>query len=114
MRQLVVVVTFGMALTGCAVGPSAPILIGQDTYLMSKQNSAGMFGDVSVLAASMMADGNAFCSARNLHFQLEGETLTQPSPGRTGGDATIQFQCVEHLRPVHLRPDNGVSTVTTK
>ena len=101
-------VLLGLAmLAGCAT--STPVQIGANTYYLSKTNTAGAFGDVGTLAQSLMVEGNKFCTAKGLHFQIVGENLRQPVIGL--GGAAIQFKCVTHLGPVDLRPDKGVTTV---
>ena len=113
MRHLLLAVVLGVALSGCTTSPTNPVPIGANTYLMSKTNVAGAFGDVGTLAEDLMVQGNAFCAKKGLKFQLIGENLRQPRVGSSLGGATIQFECVEHPGPVQLRPDNGVTTVTT-
>lgn len=113
MRLPLIAMVVGVALAGCTTSPVNPVPIGANTYLMSKTNVAGAFGDVGTLAENLMVQGNAFCAQKGLQFQLTGESLRQPRVGSSLGGATIQFECVEHAGPVQLRPDNGVTTITT-
>lgn len=113
MRLPLLAIAFVVALSGCTTSPTNPVPIGANTYLMSKTNVAGAFGDVGTLAENLMVQGNAFCAKEGLRFQLIGENLRQPRVGSSLGGATIQFECVEHPGPVQLRPDNGVTTITT-
>lgn len=99
-------------LGGCA--STAPTNIGGDTYYAAKTNSAGIFGDVSAVAGSLMVEGNAFCAKKGLQFELLTQNTTENIPGVRFGGASITFRCVEHAKNVFMRPDNGVETITTK
>lgn len=103
-----------LTLAGCGSVPSAPVEIGANTYYMAASNAAGAFGDVGTVAQSLMQKASDFCTAKGRHLQLVETSLTQPAIGHSLGGASIQFECVNTPGPVHLRPDNGVSTVTTK
>lgn len=100
------------ALSGCA--STAPTKIGADTYYSAKTNTAGIFGDVSAVAGQLMAEGNQFCAARNKEFELVTQSTTPNVPGVRFGGASITFKCVEHAGNPVMRPDNGVSTITTQ
>jgi hypothetical protein len=54
--------------TACA--SSAPIKIGADTYYSSRTNTAGIFGDVGVVAGNLMAEGNQHCASMGKEFEL--------------------------------------------
>lgn len=98
-----------MVCVGCA--STAPTKIGADTYFSSKTNTAGMFGDVNVLAGSLMAEGFEFCSASGKEFELVTQNVTHPVPAARIGGASITFKCVEHARNPVMRPDAGVKTI---
>ena len=101
-----------VTLTACA--STAPTKIGADTYYSAKTNTAGIFGDVSAVAGSLMADGNQFCGSMSKEFELVTQTTTPNVPGVRFGGASITFKCVDHASSPVMRPDNGVSTITTK
>lgn len=105
-------VVLAMALSGCASTP--PTKIEADTYFSSKTNTAGVFGDVTVLAGSLMAEGGQFCSAQGKEFELVTQNVTHPVPAARIGGASITFKCVDQARNPVMRPDRGVSTVTDK
>lgn len=107
-------VGLGLLLSACTGVPTKPVEIGKDTYYLSATNVAGAFGDVGTLAQDLMQKASIFCSEKGLHLQVIEDSLRQPRFGSSLGGASIQFQCLEHPGPVQLRPDNGVSTVTTK
>ena len=107
------VVGLGLLMAGCTGVPTKPVEIGESTYYLSATNVAGAFGDVGTLAQDLMQKASVFCSKKGLHLQVIEDSLQQPRVGSLGG-AAIQFQCLAHPGPVRLRPDNGVSTVTSK
>jgi hypothetical protein len=99
-------------LSACA--STAPTKIGADTYYSSKTNTAGIFGDVTAVAGSLMAEGNQFCGTMSKEFELVTESTTSNVPGVRLGGASITFKCVDHAASPVMRRDNGVSTITTK
>jgi hypothetical protein len=110
MKKVFLAVLPCIVLIGCASTP--PTKIGADTYYAAKTNSAGIFGDVSAVAGSLMVQGNQFCDSMDKEFELVTEQTTSNIPGVRLGGASITFRCVVHARDVHLRPDNGVTTIT--
>jgi len=100
-----------LTIAGCA--STAPAKIGADTYYASKTNTAGIFGDVAAVAGALIVEGNQFCGTMKKEFELVTQTVTQNIPGVRFGGASITFKCVEHARNPVMRPDNGVSSVTT-
>jgi len=100
----------GLVLAGCA--STAPTKIGADTYYSSKTNSAGIFGDVTAVAGSLMAEGNEFCAKQGKEFELATQNMTGNIPFARLGGASITFKCVDHARSPVMRPDNGVTTIT--
>ena len=99
-------------LAACA--SSAPTKIGADTYYSSKTNTAGIFGDVSAVAGSLMAEGNQLCAAQSKEFELVTQNVTQNIPGVRFGGASITFKCVDHARNPVMRPDKGVTTIENR
>jgi hypothetical protein len=99
-----------IGLTACA--STAPVSIGGDTYYASATNTAGIFGDVTAVAGSLMKDGNHFCASQGRQFELVTQTTTANVPGVRFGGASITFRCVTRSANPTMRPDNGVSTIT--
>lgn len=99
-------------LSACA--STAPTKIGADTYYAAKTNTAGIFGDVSAVAGSLMAEGNQFCGTLGKEFELVTQTLKDNVPGVRFGGASITFKCVDHANSPVMRPDKGVSMIETK
>ncbi|MFL9994308.1 hypothetical protein PQR34_29015 [Paraburkholderia sediminicola] len=97
------------SLSGCA--STAPTKIGANTYYASKTNTAGIFGDVSAVAGSLMGEGNKFCESQGLEFELVTQQTTQNIPAVRLGGASITFKCIAHAQSPIMRSDNGVSTV---
>jgi hypothetical protein len=98
----------------CGCASTAPTKIGADTYYSAKTNTAGIFGDVSAVAGQLMGEGNQYCVSMGKEFELVTSSTTQNIPGVRFGGASITFKCVAQAGNVVLRPDNGVSTITTK
>lgn len=96
-------------LAACA--STAPTKIGADTYYSAKTNTAGIFGDVSAVAGSLMVEGGQFCTAINKEFELVTNSTTPNIPGVRLGGASITFKCVAHAANPLMRRDNGVSTI---
>ena len=108
---LTVIIAAGF-LTACA--STAPVKIGADTYYASKTNTAGIFGDVTAVAGSLMVEGNQLCASMGKEFELVTQNTTSNIPGVRFGGASITYRCVDHAGNPVMRPDNGVSTTTTK
>jgi hypothetical protein len=108
----IALVLCAVVISGCA--STAPAKIGADTYYASKTNTAGIFGDVSAVAGSLIVEGNQYCGAMNKEFELVTQSVTQNIPGVRFGGASITFKCVDHAKNPVMRPDNGVSSVTMK
>ena len=99
-------------LSACA--STAPTKIGADTYYSAKTNTAGIFGDVSAVAGSLMGEGFQFCGTMGKEFELVTQSVTQNIPGVRFGGASITFKCVDHAKNPVMRPDRGVTTIETK
>ena len=106
-----VVIAAGL-LTACA--STAPVKIGADTYYASKTNTAGIFGDVTAVAGSLMVEGNQLCASMGKEFELVTQNTTSNIPAVRVGGASITFKCVDHAGNPVMRPDKGVSTTTTQ
>jgi hypothetical protein len=103
-----------LALVLCACASTAPVNVGGDTYYASATNTAGIFGDVTAVAGSLMQDGNKFCASQRRQFELVTQTTTANVPGVRFGGASITFRCATHSGNPTMRPDNGVATVTSR
>lgn len=99
------------AMAGCA--STAPTQIGADTYYAAKTNTAGLFGNPAAVAGSLMVEGNKYCGAQGKEFELVTENTSPARPGASLGGASITFKCTAHAGAPVMRPDNGVSTITT-
>ena|SRR5580693_4104304 len=84
MKRIFTYLAMIVVLSACA--STAPTKIGADTYYSAKTNTAGIFGDVSAVAGSLMVEGNQFCGAIGKEFELVTQTLTPNIPAvRLGG-----------------------------
>lgn len=112
MKILTVTIVFLLTLSGCA--STAPTQIGANTYYSSKTNTAGIFGDVSAVAGSLMADGYKFCASQEKEFELVTKEVQNNVPGVRLGGASITFKCVESASDPVMRKDNDVTTVEVR
>jgi len=112
MTRFFAVVLTSLTLAGCA--STAPTKIGADTYYSAKTNTAGIFGDVGAVAGDLMAQGNQFCGSMDKEFELVTQSTNPNVPGVRFGGASITFKCVAQAKSPVMRPDNGVTTITTK
>lgn len=99
-------------LVGCA--STAPTQIGANTYYSSKTNTAGIFGDVSAVSGSLMAEGYKFCSLKNKEFELVTKEVQNNVPGVRFGGASITFKCINKAKDPVMRKDNGLTTIEVK
>jgi hypothetical protein len=104
--------TILLSLLVAACASTAPAKIGADTYYSSKTNTAGIFGDVTAVAGSLIVEGNKFCASLGKEFELVTQNTTSNIPGVRFGGASITFKCVEKSENPIMRPDNGVTTLT--
>ena len=81
-----------------ACASTDPVNIGGDTYYASATNTAGIFGDVTAVAGSLMQKGNQFCVSQGRQFELVTQSWSQNVPGVRFGGASIIFRCVTHAR----------------
>ena len=93
---------------------TAPVQIGGNTYYSSKTNTAGIFGDVSAVAGSLMADGYKLCASKNKEFELVSKEVQNNVPGVRFGGASITFKCIDNSKNPIMRKDNGVTTIEVK
>jgi hypothetical protein len=107
MKKIIFCCAAASLLFSCA--STAPTKIGADTYYASKTNTAGIFGDVSATAGSLLAQGNQFCEKLGKEFELVTQNTTNNIPGVRFGGASITFKCVAHASNPVMRPDKGVS-----
>lgn len=81
------------ALGGCA-SYSGVVQIGQDTYLITKQQATG-FPGLGNLETDIITDGSKYCQKQNRQFHLLSVRTTNP-PYILGNypRAEIQFECL--------------------
>jgi hypothetical protein len=92
-----------MLLVGCASTPGV-VPIGPDTFLVSRQAASG-FSGMSGLMEAAMREGNAYCQAKELLFQVVNTTQSEP-PYIFGNfpKASVQFMCLKSTDPELSRP----------
>lgn len=92
-----------MVLAGCASTPGV-VPIGPDTFMVSRQAASG-FSGMSGLMEAAMREGNAYCHAKGLVFQVVNTTQSEP-PYIFGKfpKASVQFMCLRSADPELSRP----------
>jgi hypothetical protein len=98
-----------LGIAGCATTTIAPT--GGDTYYASKVNTAGVFGDVNVVAGKLMAKANRFCISKGKEFQLVSSETAPNVLMQHLGSASITFKCVMHAQDPAVRPDKAATIV---
>lgn len=96
------IAAYALLLAGCA--STGPVQIGKDTYMISKQNAAGMFGTSGGVKADIIREGAAYCAQTGKVFQLVS------SSGKEAGYASnpvaeINFMCLAEGDPAIARPN---------
>lgn len=90
MRTAIAICLF--VLGGCA--SSGVIQTDPDTYMLTKKNAGGMFGNVENVKADLYVEANEYCARTNRQVQaLSAETQGAIPAVRMGG-ATLTFKCV--------------------
>lgn len=110
--KIFLVTLFSVLLNACA--STGPTQIGGHTYYSSKTNTAGIFGDVSAVAGSLMTEGYKFCSSKGKEFELVTKETKDNVPGVRFGGASITFKCIDASKDPIMRKDNGVTTIEIK
>ena len=87
MGKLAYAITL-VLLVSCASNPGV-VQISPDTYLLAKQDNAGIFGNASAFKAEVLSEANSFASAQGKVVIPISLTQTPTGPGRF---ATIEYQ----------------------
>jgi hypothetical protein len=86
--------------------------IGKDTYMVSAESRGGIGRSTTTQAAVQKAA--QFCTGQGKNLVLSHQNDSGYA-GWTPVDATVTFQCLSNSDPeyqrVHMRQDNGTSTV---
>jgi hypothetical protein len=76
-----------LSLTGCA-NPGI-VQLSPDTYMLSRVDHAGMFGNASALKAGVISDADAFAAAQG---KIAVAVASSDSPAYPGHFATFEYQ----------------------
>ena len=113
MKKITLLCSAGLILTACASSTS-PTKIGGDTYFSSKPNRAGIFGDPTGVAGTLIAEGNNFCATQGKEFELVTQNVTPVVAGSSAGGASITFKCTVLSKDVRMRPEANVRIEQSK
>lgn len=108
MKKLVVCAIFTM-LAGCA--STVPTKIGADTFYAVQTNTAGIRGDVSAVARSLLLEGAQYCAAIGKEFELVHRSTTPPAAGVRFWGAFIAFRCLDQADNLVILMDKRGSTI---
>ena len=92
MRVSIAATLAGLALAGCASSGVRPA--DGDTYLVSKKNTGGMFGNAEALKGDLYEEANAFCRGQGRVVQTVSASHESAIPFVRMGGASLQFRCV--------------------
>ena len=83
------------ALVGCA--SSGVIPADGDTFLITKKNSGGVFGNAEALKGDLYQEANDFCRSKGAGKQVQTVNASHEGaiPFVRMGGASLQFRCVE-------------------
>ncbi len=87
MKRLLLVVSF-VVVAGCASN-SGVVKISPDTYMLTRQDKAGMFGDAAAMKAEVLRDAMVYAEKLG---KVAIPLATQETPAGPGRFATIEYQ----------------------
>lgn len=103
VRMPLTALGFVLLTVGCASTPGV-VSIGPDTFMVSRQAATGFTG-MSGLMEAAMREGNSYCRAKGLVFQVVNTSQSEP-PYIFGNfpKASVQFMCLNAADPELSRP----------
>ncbi|MHB1667643.1 MAG: hypothetical protein ACYCSR_05640 [Thiomonas sp.] len=91
-RFIYTILFISIALAGCASTGVVPI--DSDTYMISKQSAAGIFGTPNGVMADIYKEANAYCARTGKTIETVNAKISGAIPFVREGSATLQFKCV--------------------
>lgn len=94
MKSLCIVLASiaAIGLTGCASTGVTPA--DKDTYMISKQSAAGMFGTPEGVKADIYVEANEFCAKQGKAVETVDVQAKNAIPFARQGSASLTFRCV--------------------
>lgn len=79
----------GLLVSGCANPPIVPL--GSDTYILSREDHAGIFGSMAKLKAGVISDANTFAASKG-KVAVPVSVREKPVGNSPGDWATFEYQ----------------------
>ncbi|MGA9852397.1 MAG: hypothetical protein WBR15_05640 [Gammaproteobacteria bacterium] len=92
MKTAFIFLAIATTVVGCA--STGVIPTGPDTYLISKQSAAGIFGTPYGVEADIYKQANAFCAQSGQVVQTVNVVTKAAVPFVREGSASLNFKCV--------------------
>lgn len=90
--QVILASVATIALVGCS--STGVIPTDKDTYMISKQSAAGMFGTPEGVKADIYVEANEFCSKQGKAVETVNVQGKNAIPFTRQGSASLTFRCV--------------------
>jgi hypothetical protein len=97
MKPLRIIVATALLVAGCA-NPGI-VKVSDNTYMLSKEDHAGMFGNAAKLQADVIAQANAFAESQGKVAVGVSTQSTPAAPGRFA-EFTYEFRVVDKDDPM--------------
>jgi hypothetical protein len=89
------VATAGLLLAAAAGCSSTGVVpMGPNSYMVSKQSAAGVFGTPNGVRADILREANAFCTTRGEVAEVTKSETKSAIPLARQGSAHLEFKCV--------------------
>jgi hypothetical protein len=85
-------VSLATLLVGCAT--SGVIPADRDTFLITKKNAGGVFGNAEALKGDLYLEASAFCREKGQQVETVAASHESAIPFVRMGGASLQFRCV--------------------
>ena len=80
-------------LAGCV--SSGPVLMGKDTYMISKQSPGGLMMSTSNIKIEIIREAHTFCASQNKLLQVTNTSEVTELPVIRLPSAEVQFMCLD-------------------
>ena len=92
MRFIATLLSAAALMTACASTGVVPV--DRDTFMISKQSAAGVFGTPGGVQADVYSEANEFCAKTGKKVDTVKIEVLAAVPFVRTGSATLQFRCV--------------------
>lgn len=92
MRALLLSLGLIFILSSCA--STGVIPTNKDTFMISKQSAAGIFGTAGGVTADVFAEANTYCNNMGKSVETVNLDVKEAKPFVRTGSATLYFKCI--------------------